>query len=86
MIVSVDTSNFVEIWPDVDVVDLTPELAEAAAGFARSLALPGYDAVHCASAAELDDPDLVAAAGDERLLAAWRSLGLAVLDTKQRRA
>jgi len=77
-------SNFVEIWPDVDVVDLTTELAATATGLARSLALRGYDAVHCASAAELNDPEMVAASGDARLLAAWRSLGVAVLDTNQR--
>ena len=40
-----------------------------------------HDAVHCASAASLNDTDLVAAAGDTHLLAAWRSLGIAVLDT-----
>jgi predicted nucleic acid-binding protein len=78
-------SNFVDIWPDVDVVDLTAELSATAASFARSLSLRGYDAVHCASAAELNDPELVAAAGDTTLLAAWRSLGLAVIDTNQRR-
>lgn len=76
-------SNFAEIWPDVDVVDLSAELASAAGAFARPLALRGYDAVHCASAAELNAPDLVAAAGDARLLAAWRSLGVTVLDTNQ---
>ncbi len=78
-------SNFVEIWPDVDVVDLTAELAATAAGLARTQTLRGYDAVHCASAVELNDPDLVAAAGDERLLAAWRSLSVAVLDTNRAR-
>jgi predicted nucleic acid-binding protein len=76
-------SNFAAIWPDIDVVDLTADLAATAAGLARALALRGYDAVHCASAAQLNDSDLVAAAGDARLLAAWRSLGVAVLDTSQ---
>lgn len=76
-------SSFVEIWPDVDIVDLTADLAASAAEFARSLELRGYDAVHCASAAELSEPHLVAAAGDAHLLAAWRSLGVAVLDTYQ---
>ena len=74
-------SGFVRIWPDTDVVDLTADLAAAAAGLARSLALRGYDAMHCAPAAELNDPDLVAAAGDSRLLDAWRMLGVATLDT-----
>jgi len=76
-------SSFAEIWPAADTVELTPELSEDAAGLTRTLAVRGYDAVHCASAASLDDTDLVAAAGDARLLAAWRSLGIAVLDTNQ---
>lgn len=76
-------ANFVEIWPDVDVVELTEGLTTAAAGYTRSLGLRGYDAVHCAAAAELDDPDLVAVAGDTQLLAAWRSLGVAVIETRQ---
>lgn len=74
-------SNFMEIWPEVDVVDITAELMVSAAGFARSLALRGYDAVHCASAAELADPELVAIAGDAQLLAAWSSIDIAVIDS-----
>ncbi|GAB2454138.1 hypothetical protein GCM10027062_38220 [Nocardioides hungaricus] len=74
-------TNFGAIWPDVDVVDLTPELAGSAAVIARSVSLRGYDAVHCASAVELDDVELVAATGDARLLAAWRELGVSVIDT-----
>ena len=74
-------SNFAEIWPDVDIVDLTADLTATAAELTRSLSLRGYDAVHCASAADLNDPDLVAAAGDTQLLTAWRSLGVVVLDT-----
>jgi predicted nucleic acid-binding protein len=74
-------SKLAEMWPDVDVVEATAELATSAAEIARSLALRGYDAVHCASAAEVNDPELVAATGDARLLAAWRELGIAVFDT-----
>ena len=74
-------ANFVDIWPGVYIVELTRELSLAAAEFARTLSLRGYDAVHCASAAALDDPDLVAAAGDAKLLAAWRTLGVAIIDT-----
>ncbi len=76
-------SNFVAIWPDVDVVELTADLAVAAAGLARTLALRGYDAVHCATAADLNDPWMVAASGDARLIDAWRDLGIAVIDTNQ---
>lgn len=74
-------SNFAGIWGDVDVIDLSDDLAASAANLSRTLALRGYDAVHCASAAKLDAPDLVAATGDAALLAAWRSLGVMVLDT-----
>ncbi len=78
-------SNFVRIWRDIDVVELTGELADSAAGLARSRRLRGYDAVHCAAAAALNDPDLVAAAGDVALLDAWHSLGVTVMDTNSGR-
>lgn len=74
--------NFQSLWPEVDVVELDAELATTAATMATTLALRGYDAVHCASAAQLDDPELVGVAGDARLLQAWRSLGVATLDTR----
>ncbi len=74
-------TSFGQIWPDIDIVDVTPELSSDAAGFARDLALRGYDSVHCASAALVNDPDVVAASGDAQLLAAWRAVGIAVLDT-----
>ena len=76
-------ANWAEMWPDVDVVDLTQELVVRASALARSQELRGYDAVHCASAVELDDTEMVAASGDVRLLAAWRELGVRVLDTNQ---
>ncbi|AAK48287.1 PilT protein domain protein [Mycobacterium tuberculosis] len=44
----------------------------------------GYDAVHCASAEQLDDDEVVAAAADQRLLTAWLELGMATYDTNQR--
>jgi uncharacterized protein len=37
--------------------------------------------VHCAAAAHLADDDLVAAAGDQRLLTAWSKAGVATYDT-----
>lgn len=76
-------ANFVDIWSKIDVVDLSAELSTTAAGLAQTLALRGYDAVHCASAAVINDGELVAAAGDAHLLQAWRSLGLAVIDTNR---
>ncbi|WP_163543637.1 type II toxin-antitoxin system VapC family toxin [Occultella kanbiaonis] len=76
-------SNLSQIWPDVDVVEVTAEVAANATAFARSRSLRGYDAVHCASAMVLDDPECVAVAGDSKLLAAWHSLGVAVLDVNR---
>lgn len=74
-------ANLDRIWPDVDVIEIGDEVARSAAEFARSLALRGYDAVHCASAHAIADSDVVAVGGDAALLEAWESLGLAVLDT-----
>jgi len=39
--------------------------------------------VHCASAQQLDDDDVVVAAGDRRLLTAWTALSMSTLDTSQ---
>lgn len=68
------------LWSEMNIVELDQPLAEAAAHCAATRALRGYDAVHCASALELSDPDLVAAAGDRRLLDAWHELGVATYD------
>lgn len=75
--------NFVATWPDADVVEFTVELSAIAAKLTHSLALRGYDAVHCASAATLNDSELVVVAGDLRLINAWLDLGVAVIDTNQ---
>ena len=48
------------------------------------LALRAYDAVHAASAESIGDQDLVAAAGDRQLLAAWSALGIATFDPYER--
>ena len=61
-------------------IEVDEQLVRAAAGLARRFGLRGYDAVHCAAAAQLDEPDLVAASGDRQLLAAWRELGIATYD------
>lgn len=76
-------STFVDIWPDVDVVELTPEIAALAAELAAELGLRGYDAVQCAIAVAMNDADLVAATGDCRVFDAWRALQTAVVDTNQ---
>lgn len=79
-------AHFIDIWHDVDVVELTEGVTVLAARLARTLGLRGDDAAHCAAGVFLDDPELVAAAGDAELLRAWRSLGISVFDTQQRPA
>jgi hypothetical protein len=69
------------LWAQVDVVEIDQPLVERAAELARRLGLRGYDAVHCAAAEQLAEPDVLAAAGDQRLLDAWSRLGLATFDT-----
>jgi uncharacterized protein len=69
------------LWPQLDIVEADDALVRRAAEVADLLALRGYDAIHCASAEQLEDPDLVVAAGDKRLLDAWKALGLATFDT-----
>ena len=65
---------------EIELIDVDERLVRMAADLARRFTLRGYDAVHCAAAAQLDAPDLVAASGDRRLLAAWRELGIATFD------
>ena len=68
------------LYVEVQLIDIDDGLAEVAAEHARRFGLRAYDAVHCAAAAQLDEPDLVAGSGDKRLLAAWRALGVATFD------
>lgn len=70
-----------QLWQEVDVIEVSDRLARRAAQLAHDLGLRGYDAVHCASAEEIMDAEVVAAAGDRRLLGAWDSLGIATADT-----
>lgn len=69
-----------ELWPEVDVVELDEQLMTAAAQAAMTHSSRGYDSVHVAAAVTVNDEYLVAAAGDGRLLDAWRADGVAVVD------
>ena len=71
-----------QLWAEVDVAEIDEMLVRRAALMARRFALSGDDAVHCASAAQLDDDGVVAASGDQRLLAAWAASGMATFDSK----
>lgn len=73
-----------QMWSAMDVIEVAEPVVNRAADLARRLSLRGYDAVHCASAVQLDDDDMVAASGDHRLLTAWLKLGMATYDTKQK--
>ncbi|MGH3547397.1 MAG: type II toxin-antitoxin system VapC family toxin [Pseudonocardiaceae bacterium] len=68
------------LWDEFEVVDVDDRAVHRAAHLAYTCALRGYDAVHCASAEQLSDGDLVVAAGDRRLLDACASLGMATAD------
>lgn len=70
-----------QLWPQLEIIEVDEALARRAAELADLLALRGYDAVHCASAEQLEDTDLVVASGDKRLIDGWKSLGLATFDT-----
>jgi hypothetical protein len=64
----------------MDVVEIDADLVSRAATLAFEQSLRGYDAVHCASAERLADPELLVAAGDKRLLEALSALGLDTVD------
>jgi predicted nucleic acid-binding protein len=70
-------------WAELDVVEADDQLVREAAQLAHQLGLRGYDAVHCASAKQVADEELVAAAGDRPLLHAWFAAGIATYDTHQ---
>ncbi|KQX74280.1 type II toxin-antitoxin system VapC family toxin [Aeromicrobium sp. Root472D3] len=69
-----------DVWSQISVVPVDETLVAHAARLSDTQALRGYDAVHCASAVAVSDVDMVAAAGDRRLLDAWHDLGLATVD------
>jgi predicted nucleic acid-binding protein len=73
-----------ELWREIDVVEVDQIVVERAAILARRFQLRGYDAVHCASAEQINDDDVVAGARDGKLIRAWQGLGLATFDSNAR--
>lgn len=69
-----------DLWAVVDVIELDEALSLEAARLAIAHGLRGYDATHCAAAVAASDTELVAVSGDTKLLAAWRTEGLATHD------
>lgn len=76
----VSLHNLDRLLAEFEIVEVDEPVVHRAAELARQCALRGYDAVHCASAEQLDDNDLVVASGDRKLLDACRALGLATAD------
>jgi predicted nucleic acid-binding protein len=68
------------LWADVEVVEITPEVARASGDAAEQHRLRGYDAVHLASA--LHTSADVLACADTDLLRAAHACGLAVVDAR----
>jgi predicted nucleic acid-binding protein len=69
-------------WAQMDVLHVDDDLVRTAGALARTHALRGYDAVHCAAALRVTSTSTVALAGDQHLLEAWQREGLQVLDTQ----
>lgn len=69
------------IVTEIDHVELTAEVAQAAGELAEAHRLRGHDAVHLAAATTVAGSDLVLVTGDSNLVAAAVSIGLAVANT-----
>lgn len=70
-----------QLWQEFDVVEVDAVVMRRAAEVAHLCRLRGYDAMHCASAEQLDDTDLVVASSDRHVLGACQQLGLATANT-----
>jgi predicted nucleic acid-binding protein len=70
-----------QMWVEFQVVEADSAVVDRAAELAYSEALRGYNAVHCASAEQIDDDDLVVASGDRAVLTACARLGISTADT-----
>ena len=69
------------ILAEIDLIELTADLAHAAGELTEEHGLRGYDAVHLAAARSVADEEFVFATGDADLAAAARAGGLAVTVT-----
>jgi len=70
-----------QMWAEFEVVEADAAVVHRAAELAYSEAPRGYDALHCASAEQVDDDDLVVASGDRAFLSACARLGISTADT-----
>ena len=67
----------------ISYLEITAELAASAGDLAQTHGLRGYDALHLASAALVNDDELVLVTGDRDLGQAARAIGLSVALTTQ---
>jgi hypothetical protein len=70
-----------EYWDEVVAVKVDADLARAAGALTRRHPLRGGDAIHLASAVEVDDPELVFVAWDDALRRAALAEGFPVAPT-----
>jgi len=77
------SAAFEDVWEQVTVVAPADAIIRCAARLGAEFALRGYDAVHCATAMSMSAEQFFAVTGDRALLDAWRTLGLATVDTNQ---
>jgi predicted nucleic acid-binding protein len=63
---------------EISYIEITADLAASAGDLAQTHGLPGYDAVHLASAALVNDEELVLVTGDRELGAVARTIGISV--------
>jgi uncharacterized protein len=63
---------------EVDMIELSPDIASSAGQLAQQHGLRGYDAVHLAAALAVSDDDLVLVTGDLEVAAAAKATGIAV--------
>lgn len=69
--------DFETLYQQLDIVEVTENLVRDAGSLAERFALRGNDAVHLASAQQVHDSDMVIVAGDQNLLKAAQTLGIA---------
>jgi len=70
-----DLNSIIE---EIDYLEVTASLAMSAGRLAEAHALRGYDAVHLASAAVVNDAELVLVTGDQHLGSAAQGVGISV--------
>ncbi|MEU4290701.1 type II toxin-antitoxin system VapC family toxin [Kribbella sp. NPDC026596] len=68
------------LWSELYAAEPTERLIRRAAVLTSSEALRGYDALHCATAEQFNERDLIFASGDRQQLKAGENLGFYVAD------